>query len=109
MAIAWLYREQYHLAGYQMLTNVEPTGRAAAWHALIPSLLLIPVSVAILEPTDALTWSLAAVGVFASLVLAIASLAFMRHRDMPSARLLLRSSLLYLPAILMLVAIRACL
>ena len=44
MAIAWLYRADFERAGFPLLPVVEPDGRRTARHAVLFSLLLIPVS-----------------------------------------------------------------
>jgi protoheme IX farnesyltransferase len=106
MAIAWLYREQYAGAGFRMLTKEEPTGIAAGWHAVLGALALVPLSIAVLRPDSILTWVVAALGVVSCLWQAIASIRFLQSRNDITARRLLRASLLYLPAILMLVVAR---
>ncbi len=107
MSIAWLYREQYGQAGYRMLTNVEPTGRWAAWHALIPAISLIPLSYLVLHPVSSWDWILFALSVVTCAGQISASWAFMKERSTITARRLLRSSLLFLPAILTLVVVRS--
>lgn len=109
MSIAWLYRDQYKLAGYRMLTNEEPTGVAAGWHAVIPSVLLIPISVGAASPTGLLTGTLAALAVAVSLIQLKASIRFLANRNEQTARKLLHCSLFYLPTIMLVVVIRSCL
>ena len=106
MAIAWLYRDQYAQAGFRMLTKVEPTGIAAGWHAIIPACLLIPLSIAVLHPVSASTWIVASLGAVACLGQAVASLRFLNDRNNQTAKKLLPSSLIYLPAIMLLVVVR---
>lgn len=106
MAIAWLYREQYAGAGFRMLTKEEPTGIAAGWHAVIGAVALIPLSVAVLRPDSIATWIVAGLGVVSCLWQAVASFRFLQSRNDVTARKLLRASLLYLPAILLLVVAR---
>lgn len=99
MAIAWLYRQQYADAGLKMLTVVDPTGVRAGAQAVSAALALLPVSL------------LPAVVNFAggiyfvwALVLGVAQLGaatlFACRRDEAAARGLLRTSLVYLPALL---------
>ena len=107
MAIAWLYRDQYAGAGYKMLTNVEPTGLAAGWHAVIPALILIPVSVIAVTPESPITWILAALAVVSCLSQVAASIRFLCDRNQKTARKLLHSSLIYLPSILLIVLVRS--
>ncbi|MEQ1830271.1 MAG: heme o synthase [Pirellula sp.] len=106
MAIAWLYREQYAQAGFRMLTKEEPSGVAAGWHAIVPALLLVPLSVYVLHPMSAVTWMVAIMGAVACMGQAAAAYRFLRDRNDQTARKLLRSSLVYLPAIMMLVVVR---
>lgn len=108
MAIAWLYRDQYSQAGFRMLTKEEPTGVAAGWHAIVPACLLIPLSVGVLHPVSVVTWVVAILGAASCLGQAAASLRFLKDRNNQTARKLLHSSLLYLPAIMLLVVVRWC-
>jgi heme o synthase len=43
-ALAWIYREDYRNAGFQMLTVVDSTGARASWQALLYAAVLIPIS-----------------------------------------------------------------
>lgn len=43
-ALAWIYREDYRRAGFQMLTVVDSTGARAAWQAVVYAAILIPIS-----------------------------------------------------------------
>jgi protoheme IX farnesyltransferase len=43
-SIAWLYREDYAQGGVRMLPVVEPQGRSTALRIVLYSLLLVPVS-----------------------------------------------------------------
>jgi protoheme IX farnesyltransferase len=101
MAIAWLYRHQYAQAGLRMMTVVEPTGRRAGVQAVMAAAALLPVSLipAISGPAPGAAWYAALV-----LLLGVAQLAcaviFFAQRTEGSARLLLRASLVYLPALL---------
>ena len=99
MAIAWLYRHDYATAGHRMLTVVDPSGIRAGVQAITGAALLIPVSlIPAIQPTSGspmvyALWATALGG--AQLALAIR---FAMQRDERSARLLLRSTLIYLPA-----------
>jgi protoheme IX farnesyltransferase len=97
-AIAWIYRAQYAEAGLRMLPCSDPSGRRTGDHAVLHALALLPLSVApwwlgLSGPASAL------VGGACSLLYLVASIHFRRRRDDRSARLLLRSSLIYLPAL----------
>lgn len=104
LAIAWIYRDDYARAGLRMLPSVDPagtlTGRQAAGYALtlIPGGLL-PAVVGLAGPfyfAGAL-----ALGVF---YLAFAARFWFEASDR-SARLLLRASFVYLPAVLLLLVL----
>ena len=107
MAIAWLYKDQYELAGYKMITNVEPSGLVAAWHAIIGSIALVPLSILVLQPQTPVSWLIALLGSLLCISQMMASIRFFKSRDRVTARSLLRHSLLYLPGILILVTIRS--
>ncbi len=44
MAIAWIYRDEYALAGFRMLPGVDPLGRRTAHQALLFTVGLLPLS-----------------------------------------------------------------
>lgn len=108
MAIAWLYRRQYEAAGFRMTTTVEPTGISAAAQSIIGSLAVIGCGVGLcfISPgmVPAIVGSVAVLA--ATVPMLKASLRFARSRDDVTARRLLRSSLLVLPAVLAVVTIR---
>lgn len=103
MAIAWIYREEYARAGLQMSPVVDPSGRSAGLTAVLNALLLLPLSY--LAALHYPPWE-AGLFLIAALVLGAGqlacALAFCWRRDLVSARRLLRASLVYLPAILLL-------
>jgi len=98
MAIAWLYRGQYAAAGMRMLTVDDPSGLRAAGQALSASLAMVPVSLVLAVPSGSIRLFLAAA--IASLVYAVATVAFAVRRDDASARTLLFTSLGSLLALL---------
>lgn len=103
-AIAWLYRDQYAAAGFRMLPAADPTGRRTGNQSVLFAALLLIVAVV---PTWlGMTGWLYLAG---SLVLGGAFLAaavfFRRRLDGPSARRLFFASILYLPALLSLMAV----
>jgi protoheme IX farnesyltransferase len=99
MAIAWLYRHDYAAAGHRMLTVVDPSGIRAGVQAITGAALLIPISlIPAIQPISGspMVYALWATALGAvQLALAIH---FALERDERSARLLLRSTLIYLPA-----------
>ncbi len=108
MSIAWLYKDQYQAAGYRMLTIDEPTGIAAGWHAVLPAIALVPISIAAVNPTGPVTWGLAILGAAICLKQIFASIRFLENRNEKTARKLLHSSLIYLPSIMLIILLRCC-
>jgi protoheme IX farnesyltransferase len=100
MAIAWIYREQYARAGLRMMTVVDPTGMRAGRQAVIAALALVPVSLlpAVLGFAGSayFAWAL-----LLGLGQTACAIAFWCRLDESGARLLLRTSLVYLPAVLL--------
>jgi protoheme IX farnesyltransferase len=100
LSLAWMYREQYEVAGFRMLPSVAGGERAVCEAALLSTLLLIPLSLLVV------TIHLAGVvyAVFALLLglwFASKAFAFFRHRNHPTARAAFLASLLYLPLLLL--------
>ena len=100
MAIAWLYRKDYAAAGMKMLPAMPGGERAAGRAALSYGLLILPISL-----LPALRGAAGPVYVVAALLLGLAyvgtSAAFALRQDRGRARLLLFTSLAYLPLILL--------
>ena len=104
MAIAWIYRRDYDGAGLKMLSTVDPSGVRAGMQAVMAALVLVPVSLVpfLSQPAGSflLVWALV-LGI-GQLVCAIL---FSLQKDDPAARRLLMASLLYLPAMMCLLAL----
>lgn len=99
MAIAWMYRYDYGVAGLRMSSVVEPTGRSAGRQSVVGALLLMLTLVALVAPDSwgwGWVWSLAVVAVTVPFV--VASFRFAQRPDDLTARRLLRASLVQLPA-----------
>jgi len=100
MAIAWIYKDDYAKAGLKMLTVVDPSGRRPGIQAVLFALALLPVSFV------APLFAHSAVGMIVAFVLGVGQFAcaaaFLSRLDKISARWLLRASLVYLPAMLVL-------
>lgn len=95
-AIAWMYRDDYARAGIRMLPVVEPDGRSTARQIMLFAILLIPVSL--------LPGFLKMSGIFyvgAALLLGLwflkSAREVARERTIPSARGVLKASVIYLP------------
>ena len=110
MAIAWMYRDQYRKGGLKMITVTEPTGRVAGLKSVITAVMLVAVSLLpiLVLRTQIHIWIFAIASLFLGGYYFKAAWAFRLERSDPVARQLLRASLLYLPAY-MLVLILACL
>lgn len=108
MAIAWMYRRQYADAGFRMTTTVEPTGRSAGLQSVVGSLVLVACGLTLaVIPGGRLPGMIGAVAVVGcSLSMLLASVKFMSSPNDQTARRLLRSSLLVLPAVLAIATLR---
>ncbi len=99
MAIAWLYRREYAAAGHQMLSSADHSGLRCAVQAVIGALVLIPIS---LLPSLSSVGGSPLVYFVWTLCLGLTqfglAVRFALWRDELSARLLLRGTLLYVPA-----------
>ena len=100
MAIAWKYRQQYEEGGLKMLTNVEPTGKAAGWCALLTSISLLGTSLLPLMWIESrgIAIVFGATTLLFGLSYIYYSARFFIDRNNGTAKSLLRTSLLYLPA-----------
>jgi protoheme IX farnesyltransferase len=105
MAIAWKYRDDYQQAGLKMLTNVEPTGVAAGWCAVLMAAILLPVSLVPVFWMGNLDWIFAGIALGLGLVYLYYSVSFLRERNLRTAKSLLRSSLIYLPAYMLILVL----
>lgn len=104
-ALAWIYREDYKNAGFQMLTVVDSTGARAAWQALLFAAVLIPIS--LLPTLFGLTGMIYLVG---ALILGLAFLAptilmLLRGPNETFAWRTFAASIIYLPLLLILMVI----
>ena len=101
LAIAWMHRADYARGGHRMLPNVDPdgsmTGRQALWHAV----LLVPVG--LLPYQLQMGGAVYFAGAFVlGLFYLYYSARFCLNVNDATARSLLRASILYLPAVLLL-------
>lgn len=104
LAIAWIYREDYGRAGFAMLPFYDPSGRRTARYALVCAVLLavwslLPVGLGMAGWTY-LTAAVVLGGMFAGL-----AWRFWMEVTEPRARGLFYGSLLYLPAVLAVLAL----
>jgi protoheme IX farnesyltransferase len=103
MAIAWLYRQQYHAANMQMLTVVDPTGRRAGIQAVVAavSVLIVSLVPAALAPSFSPFYLIGSTLIGACHL--HCAIQFNRQRTDFRARRLLRASLIYLPLQMLLI------
>jgi protoheme IX farnesyltransferase len=99
LAIAWIYRVDYGRAGFQMLSVFDPTGKVTAHQSVLYALALIPV--ALLPTVIGLAGPFYFIGALGLSLLYVAdAVCFSMDVTERAARRLLRTSFLYLPAIL---------
>jgi protoheme IX farnesyltransferase len=103
MAIAWIYRRQYAAANLKMLTVVDPTGRRAGAQAVLGGLALLPISLMANLQASAPWFSIGTT--FLGVAYFAAAALFCWRRDDRTARGLLQTSLIYLPAFLVLLVL----
>lgn len=98
MAIAWLCRDDYAKAGYQMSTTLDPSGGWAGVQAVVGSAVLLPLSLApifLSTRINAVGYGIAVT--LAGVVMLVASGRFLAERNNQTARKLMRASLIYVP------------
>jgi protoheme IX farnesyltransferase len=99
MAIAWMYRDEYARAGFQMLPVVDPEGRRTGRQAVSYTLALLVVSLC--PFLFNLTGAIYLVGaLILGLTFAWFAIQFSRDRTVARARQLFYASLVYLPLLL---------
>jgi heme o synthase len=104
MAIAWMYREDYARAGYLVLPLDERRDRFVIWQSAAVSLALIPVGlIPAITGESGLVYSVGALILGSILFYYSGRFAF--HRSNAAARQLLTASIVYLPAVFILMAL----
>jgi len=104
MAIAWMYREDYSRAGYEVLPLGPEKARFMGWQSVIPALALVSVAFAPMALRHA-NPVLVAVTLLLSLGFLYFSARLALIRSSQSARRLLLVSILYLPLVFLLVVL----
>ncbi|MEE2857646.1 MAG: heme o synthase [Planctomycetota bacterium] len=99
LAIAWMYREEYERAGFQMLPVIDPEGHRTARAAVMWSLFLCAASL-IPAVTGASGWVYLSVAISLGGFMTLRALGLARDRDRAAARRLFLASLIYLPLVL---------
>jgi protoheme IX farnesyltransferase len=100
LAIAWLCREDYARGGFPMLPVLDPEGTHTGRQAILYGAALVPIS--LLPSLLGLMGTVYFVGVLAiGLIYLGFSFSFAAERSNPGARRLMLASLLYFPALLL--------
>ncbi|KAL6765582.1 UbiA prenyltransferase family-domain-containing protein [Haematococcus lacustris] len=100
MALAWLCKDDYVRGGFRMLSATDRSGRRTALVAARHCLYLLPMgalAVAAGMTTQAFAWEAAGLAT----VMAVPAAAFVSKPSQQTARKLFRSSLLYLPLLML--------
>lgn len=102
MAIAWMYREDYDRAGYLVLPQGEPRARFVTLQTIVPLLALVAISLAPTLPGE-LRITCCVVALLLSLGFSYYGVGFVLRRSNAAARRLLAASIIYLPALFVLI------
>jgi protoheme IX farnesyltransferase len=101
MAIAWMYREDYDRAGYQVLPRGENRHRFVAFQSVMPALLLVPISlIPALAGNEGRIYFVGAA--LLGLTFLYCAARFASSRSNLVARKLLFASIIYLPSVFLL-------
>jgi protoheme IX farnesyltransferase len=99
LSIAWMYRDEYTAAGFQMLTNGDDSGLSTARQAIMYTMALLATSL-----LPGLVFMNSPVYFFGAFILGVLFLAcavrFSLVRNRGAARLLFFASIIYLPLLL---------
>jgi protoheme IX farnesyltransferase len=98
MAIAWMYKEDYAGAGFKMLPKNDSSGFKTSIYAIVCTVLLFPVSYALIYTQLASLLFLVVSFILAALFLAF-GINFFRERSRQNARKLMFASIAYLPLV----------
>src|SRR5258708_16264067 len=105
-AIAWIFRDDYRKAGFKMLPVVDPTGKRMFRQTIVFSILLLAVS--LLPTVVGVTGKPYFCGaLLGGLFILLVAIRFARQRELADARRLLKPTILYLPALLLLIMLDA--
>jgi protoheme IX farnesyltransferase len=103
LAIAWMHREDYRRAGLQMLPVLDRAGLHTSVQMIVHTIALIAVSLAPLAYGAGIGYAVGAVAFGIAFLVSV--LRFSRLRVDESARHVLRWSIVYLPAVLIWLAV----
>ncbi len=103
LALAWLYRDQYELAGFKMLPVIDKTGRFTFRMIVLYSVLLIPAALAETVLGAAGIWYAIAAVILGAVMVFLATV-LLREPSRTGARRVFLASVIYLPLLLMALA-----
>jgi protoheme IX farnesyltransferase len=105
-AIAWMFQEDYRAAGFKMLPVIEPTGQKTV--RLTIGFSLVPLGVSLFPTLIGMAgWPYFFGTLLIGLLMLLGALGFARDRTVGNARRLLKSSILYLPLLLLVIVVDA--
>lgn len=101
-AIAWMYKDDYALGGFKMLSTMDPDGSRSARQITVQTAILLLVSLfPYLFQQLGLVYVMGAVLLWAWFMKS--AIKFYRDRSIDNARIVLRVSVMYLPLLLIMV------
>ena len=103
-AIAWIYKDDYRVAGLRMASEIGTKGQFLAIQVIVFLIILMPVSFSLSAVGIGETWYIIG-STTLGLGYLIAGIRFARRRNPARARILLRASVLYLPLIVLVLSI----
>lgn len=108
LAIAWMCRTDYEQGGFRMLPAVDPTGKLTAWIIVGFSVLLIPISAAVVFTVpDLLGWPTIAACVLLGLPMVGLGVRVALEPTVKAARAVFIASIVHLPVLLVVMVAEA--
>jgi hypothetical protein len=104
MALAWMCKDDYARGGFRMLSMIDPSGRRTAGVALRHCAYLLPVGAAA-AALGVTSWWFAGEAAALAAVMGAGAASFAAAPSQATARRLFRGSLLYLPVLLVALAV----
>lgn len=103
-AITWMFREDYKKAGFKILLNIASNGEASLSHIKWCTLALIPVSM--IPTLRGLSGYFYLIGILLSgIALLFVANSFVRSQSNADGRKLLKATVMYIPALLILIVL----
>jgi heme o synthase len=106
LAIAWMYRRDYVRGGFAMLTGTDETGGRTAFWIVAATLLTVAASLLPLV-TSGFGWGYGLAALALGAYALRPAVAFARERSNPNARAVLKASVVYIPLLVAVLAVRA--